>query len=137
MMSFVSHKRYILLALSILLVMCKVNAQTFTCTDYNNYEDSPQIVQKFKKEALGLKSTLEFYDNSVKLTFYMADGNTEVAVLDKVSNNSYKYAIQRGKKKTEVTISLETVAGYIKSFTLRSYSNSKLTTTMAFKRKVF
>ena len=136
-MSFVSHKRYILLALSILLVMCKVNAQTFTCTDYNNYEDSPQIVQKFKKEALGLKSTLEFYDNSVKLTFYMADGNTEVAVLDKVSNNSYKYAIQRGKKKTEVTISLETVAGYIKSFTLRSYSNSKLTTTMAFKRKVF
>lgn len=136
MMSFVSHKRYILLALSILLVMCKVNAQTFTCTDYNNYEESPQTSQKFKNEALGSKCTLNFYDNSVKITFCMANGGTEVAVLDKVSNDNYKYEIQRGKKKMEVVISLETVAGFVKSFTLRSYSNSTLTTTMKFKRKV-
>ena len=47
-----------------------IQAKTFVCTgiDYRGSDLTPQKVQKEKAKYLGSKATLEFYDNTLKLS---------------------------------------------------------------------
>lgn len=103
-----------------LFVFCDGIAQSFVCTGFSSYGLDDNEVRKIKKETLGQKINLTFYDTDVKITFYKKSGEIkESHILSKVGDNVYKDT--RINKDTEEVIKLElqTWFGYINSVILR------------------
>ena len=119
-----------------LLICVVIQAQTFVCTDidYRGKDLTPQKVQKEKAKYLGSKATLEFYDNTLKLS--MKEGErVESIVLDKVNGSEYTFLESKGNGNSrKIVLKLNKWVEYIRSFTVEVYKNYSLEGKVTYKR---
>lgn len=102
-----------------LLISHEIYSQTFKVSNIVMYGYDAEKIQRTKQKMLGTKVEMKFYDESVKITTYDLDGEKEKElVLDKDKNlkNSYTFKDSKG---TVVTLTLETLASYITSATIK------------------
>lgn len=122
----------------LLLVTVSANAQTFYCSDMilsSSYYSFDEI-QRRKNAGLGSKATLNFYDKAVRFSVL---NTTESAIFDMVSDTRYEFNKTISKKKGQKTmcksvLTLEKKSGIITSFTIKSYENDQLFSTIIFKQ---
>jgi len=108
----------------LLLVTVSANAQTFYCSDMilsSSYYSFDEI-QRRKNAGLGSKATLNFYDKAVRFSVL----NTTESAINK----------KKGQKTMcKSVLTLEKKSGIITSFTIKSYENDQLFSTIIFKQK--
>ena len=123
----------------LLLVTISANAQTFYCSDMilsSSYYSFDEI-QRRKNTGLGSKATLKFYDRAVRFSVL---NTTESAIFDMVSETRYEFNKTISKKKGQKimcksVLTLEKKRGIITSFTIKSYENNQLFSTIIFKQE--
>ena len=110
----------ILLILS-LIITNEVYSQTFKVSDLKIYGLSDEETQKKKKDGLGAKIELIFYEKSVKVIIYEQNGEIDdEVVLDQDDKNKNRYVnIQKDARSTlKIELTLNTIINYIHSATL-------------------
>lgn len=123
----------------LLLITISANAQTFYCSDMklsSSYYSFDEI-QRRKNAGLGSKATLDFYDRAVRFSTL---NKAESAIFDMISDTRYEFIKTINKKKGQKTmcksvLTLEKKSGIITSFTIKSYENDQLFSTIIFKQK--
>ena len=122
---------------SLLLLCVAIHAQTFVCTDVNFYDSeiTDRVLQERKKEALGSKAVLSFFDKNLKITITDGDGDVESLVLDRVNDSEYQVTNRRNQQSVErIEIKLSKLFEYIRSFTIKQYKRNSLIMDVTFKR---
>lgn len=113
---------------TLLLILCfitanKVYSQTFKVSDLKANGLDAQEIQQKKKEGLGAKVEMTFYDNSVKVILYKLNGEKEDEfVLEQSSKDPNEYiSIQKSKtRQFEMKLTLTTLINYIRSASLKN-----------------
>ena len=104
-----------------LIITNEVYSQTFKVSDLKIYGLSDEETQKKKKDGLGAKIELIFYEKSVKVIIYEQNGEIDdEVVLDQDDKNKNRYVnIQKDARSTlKIELTLNTIINYIQSATL-------------------
>lgn len=104
-----------------LIITNEVYSQTFKVSDLKIYGLSDEETQKKKKDGLGAKIELIFYEKSVKVIIYEQNGEIDdEVVLDQDDKNKNRYVnIQKDARSTlKIELTLNTIINYIHSATL-------------------
>ena len=104
-----------------LIITNEVYSQTFKVSDLKIYGLSDEETQKKKKDGLGAKIELIFYEKSVKVIIYEQNGEIDdEVVLDQDDKNKNRYVnIQKDARSTlKIELTLNTIINYIHSSTL-------------------
>ena len=108
-----------------LIITNEVYSQTFKVSDLKIYGLSDEETQKKKKDGLGAKIELIFYEKSVKVIIYEQNGEIDdEVVLDQDDKNKNRYVnIQKDARSTlKIELTLNTIINYIHSATLSTSS---------------
>ena len=106
-----------------LIITNEVYSQTFKVSDLKIYGLSDEETQKKKKDGLGAKIELIFYEKSVKVIIYEQNGEIDdEVVLDQDDKNKNRYVnIQKDARSTlKIELTLNTIINYIHSATLNT-----------------
>ena len=124
--------RFVLMTSLLIFTSVTMYGQTFVCNGIKFYQTdrSPQSQQEFKKDYLGTKWTLTFYDNCVKVKSTREDGETYTDIFDKIDKDVYKLSDNRNTAVLKLSKWIE----YIKSFTIEKYTNGRTEFVLTFKR---
>ena len=108
------------------------HAQKFTVSNVIIYDESPSYVQNKKNKALGTQVELTFFDEDVKVTIFdQDDGDPESEIFTKIDNNTYKLTYYSSEY---CILYITRILGYIKSASLKYYTDDKLKTIVSLKR---
>jgi hypothetical protein len=132
-------KKFLMMVAVAMMTAVSANAQTFYCSDMilsSSYYSFDEI-QRRKNAGLGSKATLNFYDKAVRFSVL---NTTESAIFDMVSETRYEFNKTISKKKGQKimcksVLTLEKKRGIITSFTIKSYENNQLFSTIIFKQE--
>ena len=89
-------------------------------------------MQNKKNKALGTQVELTFFDEDVKVTIFdQDDSEPESEIFTKIDNNTYKLTYYSSEY---CILHITRVLGYIKSASLKYYTDDKLKTIVSLKR---
>ena len=102
-----------------LIITNEVYSQTFKVSDLKIYGLSDEETQKKKKDGLGAKIELIFYEKSVKVIIYEQNGEIDdEVVLDQDDKNRYVNIQKDARSTLKIELTLNSIINYIHSATL-------------------